>query len=131
MKKFIAALAGASAAFGLVACGSVESSDNAESTDANNETVSADEWKAPEGLSGSIDYYSANPQGLTDALVEAFQDRTGVTVNVFAGTTGAGNAEPLRRGRRSPSAAALRATSRLPFTRMQSVRSTPGAINRG
>ena len=88
MKKFIAALAGASAAFGLVACGSVESSDNAESTDANNETVSADEWKAPEGLSGSIDYYSANPQGLTDALVEAFQDRTGVTVNVFAGTTG-------------------------------------------
>ena len=88
MKKFIAALAGASAAFGLVACGSVESSDNAESTDANNETVYADEWKAPEGLSGSIDYYSANPQGLTDALVEAFQDRTGVTVNVFAGTTG-------------------------------------------
>ena len=88
MKKFIAALAGASAAFGLVACGSVESSDNAESTGANNETVSADEWKAPEGLSGSIDYYSANPQGLTDALVEAFQDRTGVTVNVFAGTTG-------------------------------------------
>ena len=71
MKKFIAALAGASAAFGLVACGSVESSDNAESTGANNETVSADEWKAPEGLSGSIDYYSANPQGLTDALVEA------------------------------------------------------------
>ena len=88
MKKFIAALAGASAAFGLVACGSVESSDNAESTGANNETVSADEWKAPEGLFGSIDYYSANPQGLTDALVEAFQDRTGVTVNVFAGTTG-------------------------------------------
>ncbi|OHR21210.1 ABC transporter substrate-binding protein [Corynebacterium sp. HMSC034A01] len=90
MKKFIAALAGASAAFGLVACGSVESNDTAESTGANetNETAAADEWKAPEGLSGSIDYYSANPQGLTDALVEAFQEKTGVTVNVFAGTTG-------------------------------------------
>ena len=90
MKKIIAALAGASAAFGLVACGSVESNDTAESTGANeaNETVAADEWKAPEGLSGSIDYYSANPQGLTDALVEAFQEKTGVTVNVFAGTTG-------------------------------------------
>lgn len=90
MKKIIAALAGASAAFGLVACGSVESNDTAESTGANDatETVAADEWKAPEGLSGSIDYYSANPQGLTDALVEAFQEKTGVTVNVFAGTTG-------------------------------------------
>ena len=88
MKKFIAALAGASAAFGLVACGSVESSDNAESTGANNETVSADEWKAPEGLFGSIDYYSANPQGLTDALVEAFEEKTDVKVNVFADTTG-------------------------------------------
>lgn len=87
-KKFVAALAGVSAAFGMVACGSVESNGTNESESGNATVAAADEWKAPEGLSGSIDYYSANPQGLTDALVEAFQDRTGVTVNVFAGTTG-------------------------------------------
>jgi len=87
-KKFVAVLAGVSAAFGMVACGSVESNGTNESESGNATVAAADEWKAPEGLSGSIDYYSANPQGLTDALVEAFQDRTGVTVNVFAGTTG-------------------------------------------
>lgn len=89
MKKIVAAIAGASAAFSLVACGSVESNDTTSDATSGEETVAAaDEWKAPEGLSGSIDYYSANPQGLTDALVEAFQERTDVTVNVFAGTTG-------------------------------------------
>lgn len=88
MKKLAAALVGMTAAFGLVACGSVESNDSAEPSADNNDTVTADQWKAPEGLSGSLDYYSANPQGLTDALVKEFQDRTGVTVNVFAGTTG-------------------------------------------
>ena len=88
MKKLAAALVGMTAAFGLVACGSVESNDTAEPSADNNDTVTAEQWKAPEGLSGSVDYYSANPQGLTDALVKEFQDRTGVTVNVFAGTTG-------------------------------------------
>lgn len=89
MKKIAAAIVGLSAAFSMAACGSVESNDTA-STAANETTAaaSASEWKAPEGLTGSIDYYSANPQGLTDALVEKFQERTGVTVNVFAGTTG-------------------------------------------
>ena len=88
MKKLAAALVGMTAAFGLVACGSVESNDTTEPSADNNDTVTAEQWKAPEGLSGSVDYYSANPQGLTDALVKEFQDRTGVTVNVFAGTTG-------------------------------------------
>lgn len=35
-----------------------------------------------------MDYYSANPQGLTDDLVSAFEEKTDVKVNVFAGTTG-------------------------------------------
>lgn len=88
MKKFAAALVGIGTAFGLVACGSVESSDDAGSTGNDDTASTAEQWQAPDGLSGSIDYYSANPQGLTDALVEAFQERTDVTVNVFAGTTG-------------------------------------------
>lgn len=90
MKKFVSAVVGLTAALALAACGSVESNSNTATTgaDAPSSAASAEEWKAPEGLSGSIDYYSANPQGLTDALVEVFQERTGVTVNVFAGTTG-------------------------------------------
>lgn len=70
----------------LAACGSVESaSDPAEG---GSGVPEAQQWQAPVGLSGSVDYYSANPQGLTDDLVAAFEERTGVDVNVFAGTTG-------------------------------------------
>lgn len=66
----------------LTACGSV---DDAE-TGASDQKV--EEWQAPEGLTGEISYYSANPQGLTDELVEAFEDKTDVTVNTYADTTG-------------------------------------------
>ena len=88
-KKISLAIASLSA-LALAACGSIESSGSAESTAAasGSATASAEEWKAPEGLSGTLDYYSANPQGLTDALVEAFEAKTDVKVNVFAGTTG-------------------------------------------
>ena len=92
MKKIAAALVGLTAALTMTACGSVESADNAESTGSEgaseSQAVSAEKWEAPEGLSGELDYYSANPQGLTDALVEAFEERTDVKVNVFADTTG-------------------------------------------
>ncbi|MCG7275002.1 ABC transporter substrate-binding protein [Corynebacterium singulare] len=90
-KKLSLALAAtAASALALTGCGSV---DSAESTDASTDTTgseasSAEAWEAPEGLSGDLDYYSANPQGLTDALVEAFEEKTDVTVNVFADTTG-------------------------------------------
>ncbi|OFP33905.1 ABC transporter substrate-binding protein [Corynebacterium sp. HMSC071B10] len=89
MKKFAAVIAGVAAALTMTACGSVESVDeSAESTGAAQSETSAAKWEAPEGLSGELDYYSANPQGLTDALVEAFEERTDVKVNVFADTTG-------------------------------------------
>lgn len=88
MKKFVGIVVGITTAFGLAACGSVESTDGDHTTSDTDSAVTADQWQAPEGLSGSLDYYSANPQGLTDALVEAFQERTDVTINVFAGTTG-------------------------------------------
>lgn len=71
----------------LTGCGSVESSSENASADGAAEANVA-EWEAPEGLSGELDYYSANPQGLTDALVEAFEEKTDVTINVFADTTG-------------------------------------------
>ncbi|MEX3515288.1 MULTISPECIES: ABC transporter substrate-binding protein [unclassified Corynebacterium] len=86
--KFVSALAALTGgALLLTGCGSVESAnENTESE--NNAASSAEEWQAPEGLSGELDYYSANPQGLTDALVEAFEEKTDVKVNVFADTTG-------------------------------------------
>lgn len=46
------------------------------------------------GLFGSfahadtLTFYTAGPGGLADALAEAFQTETGITVNVFQGTTG-------------------------------------------
>ena len=36
----------------------------------------------------TLTFYTAGPGGLADALAEAFQAETGITVNVFQGTTG-------------------------------------------
>ncbi|MGO1769065.1 MAG: extracellular solute-binding protein [Microbacterium sp.] len=69
----------------LAGCGSVAGAD-ADEPEAPAD--SALTWEAPEGLSGELNLYSANPQGLTDELVAAFTEETGVTVNVFAGETG-------------------------------------------
>lgn len=75
----------ATAALTLSACGSATSTaDDTEDT----APATAASWEAPEGLSGELTYYSANPQGLTDDLVEAFEAKTDVTVNVYADTTG-------------------------------------------
>ena len=90
-KKLSLALAAAAAsALALAGCGSVDSADSTDASSADNTgaETSAEAWEAPEGLSGELDYYSANPQGLTDALVEAFEEKTDVKVNVFADTTG-------------------------------------------
>ena len=38
--------------------------------------------------SETLTFYTAGPGGLADALAEAFQAETGITVNVFQGTTG-------------------------------------------
>lgn len=90
IKKFATALAAVST-FALAACGSVDQGTGAagaSGTDGESKAASAAEWKAPEGLIGEIDYYSANPQGLTDELVKRFEEKTDVKVNVFSGTTG-------------------------------------------
>lgn len=48
----------------------------------------ADAWQPPDGLEGTVTLYSANPQGLTDDLIDVFEDRTGVAVEKFNGPTG-------------------------------------------
>src|SRR5699024_6957777 len=70
-------------ALALVSCGS-----SAEDQNATHGTQTTESWEAPDGLSGEISYYSANPQGLTDDLVAAFEEKTDVKVNVYADTTG-------------------------------------------
>ncbi|MGX1739054.1 ABC transporter substrate-binding protein [Corynebacterium flavescens] len=77
-----------SASLSLSACGSVEDSGNSAATSGSAADSSAQEWTAPEGLSGTLNYYSANPQGLTEELVSAFEEKTDVDVNVFSGETG-------------------------------------------
>ncbi|RGE22454.1 extracellular solute-binding protein [Leucobacter sp. wl10] len=84
-QKIIAAFGAAAALLALVGCGSAQPS-AAESAP---ETTSSElDWVAPKGLEGSITFYSANPQGLTDALTAKFTELTGVQVEVFAGETG-------------------------------------------
>ncbi|MGS2665319.1 ABC transporter substrate-binding protein [Corynebacterium glucuronolyticum] len=86
--KIVGLIAGiASSALVLTGCGSVETSETSSASGGGAGTSSS-EWQAPEGLTGEISYYSANPQGLTDALVEEFEQKTGVKVNVYADTTG-------------------------------------------
>ena len=88
LKKFSFAAASASLlAITLVACGSVSTSTE-ESASGSTDDTTVGGWEAPEGISGELTYYSANPQGLTDALVEAFEEKTDVDVNVYADTTG-------------------------------------------
>ncbi|WP_022871474.1 ABC transporter substrate-binding protein [Yaniella halotolerans] len=73
-------------ALALASCGSVASSSRDQNSAGGTESTQA--WEAPDGLSGEISYYSANPQGLTDDLVAAFEEKTDVKVNVYADTTG-------------------------------------------
>ncbi|NLA64963.1 MAG: ABC transporter substrate-binding protein [Leucobacter sp.] len=81
------ALAGLTVA-ALTACGSVTSDDNAASVNPAAPAEPDLTWVAPEGLEGSLTLYAANPQGLNDKLIEEFSAATGVTVDIFADTTG-------------------------------------------
>jgi len=74
-------------ALGLTACGSVTPepvSDNADVPAASGDLA----WTAPEGLSGSVTVYAANPAGLNDQLADAFTEATGVQVEIYGDTTG-------------------------------------------
>lgn len=64
----------------LASCADTGAADNSE--------VDADAWEPPEGLEGSVTFYSVNPQGLTDELIDVFEERTGVSVEKFNGQTG-------------------------------------------
>lgn len=95
MKRPLTSLAGIAlaglTALALTACGSVNTEPEASAspeTPATSAPSSDIGWEIPEGLEGSLTLYAANPQGLNDKLIEYFSEATGVTVEVFADTTG-------------------------------------------
>lgn len=73
-------------AVAMTGCGKADqpATDNKD----NQASQPMDDWKAPQGLSGELTYYSANPQGLTDDLVKEFESKTGVKVKTYADVTG-------------------------------------------
>lgn len=94
LKSLVAVAVAGLTAVTLAACGSVSAAEEpapeteAPETSTDTQTSNPLEWVAPEGLEGSLTLYAANPQGLNDKLVAAFTEATGVTVDIFADTTG-------------------------------------------
>lgn len=98
MKKLIAMLLAAVLCLGMAACSS--SADTASTTAAQAETAAETvaETAAPEttaaaaeteaALSGKVTVYMPSPAGLADKIAAGFQEKTGVEVEVFQGTTG-------------------------------------------
>lgn len=89
-KKLLAAILVAAMGMSLAACGS------SDSGDANNEAGSAEasgsEESSSEGesekLSGTLTVYMPSPTDLNTAYIEGFEEKTGVKVELFEGTTG-------------------------------------------
>jgi iron(III) transport system substrate-binding protein len=75
----------------LAACSGDDANPASEADPGSDDsTIVADvtSWEAPDGLSGSITLYSANPQGLTDELIDAFEAKTDVSVEKYADVSG-------------------------------------------
>lgn len=92
LKKFFTlAAAGVFCAF-MTACGNTETSTADKSTNVTQETNVIQETNNAQdssvGLSGKVTVYMPSPTGLADKLAADFKEKTGVTVEVFQGTTG-------------------------------------------
>lgn len=83
----------------LIACGSANQNQQGSgaapspSPSASPEAEQVQEQEKPEAeakqLSGKVVVYSAGPKGLAEDIQQAFENKTGVTVEMFQGTTGA------------------------------------------
>ena len=86
MKKRIGALLLAGClCLGLAACG--QSGDDVTPTENPEESAAPSESAEPE-LSGKVTVYMPSPAGLADKIAAAFEEKTGVEVEQFQGTTG-------------------------------------------
>lgn len=93
MKKIVSILLLAAMCLGLAACGSQtqEQTVSTEAPEATAEPAAATEAAAAESeqqLSGKVTVYMPSPAGLADKIAAGFQEKTGVEVEVFQGTTG-------------------------------------------
>lgn len=77
MKKLVSLLLAATMCLGLAACGSQQAPAKEESKQSE-----------ASQLSGKVTVYMPSPAGLADKLAAGFQEKTGVEVEVFQGTTG-------------------------------------------
>lgn len=98
-KKVVSIILAAVMCIGLAACGQ-NNATSAEAVDQNEEVVESvpeavpteatptETEEAQKELSGKVVVYMPSPSGLNEKYVEAFQNSTGVTVELFEGTTG-------------------------------------------
>ena len=101
-RRIISAIAAGLMCLGFAACSNngnapaAETSKKTEQTtttaaDKNESETSADETSAAEknvSLSGKVTVYMPSPAGLADKIAAGFQEKTGVQVETFQGTTG-------------------------------------------
>ena len=89
-KKFLAAILVASMGMSLAACGSSDSSDTNSDADSAQASESQDDSSNGESekLSGTLTVYMPSPTDLNTAYIEGFEEKTGVKVELFEGTTG-------------------------------------------
>lgn len=97
-KKLICLLLVTGCILSLVACGDSAKTDTSsdsqsvETTSDSAEEKSSDDVSEPEteneSLSGKVVVYMPSPSGLNEDYIADFEERTGVTVELFEGTTG-------------------------------------------
>lgn len=89
-KKFLVALLVATMGMSLAACGSGDDSTN-NTTDASAQTSESEKSStdaSTEELDGTLTVYMPSPTDLNTAYIEGFEEKTGVKVELFEGTTG-------------------------------------------
>ena len=89
-KKFLAAILVASMGMSLAACGSSDSSDTNSDADSAQASESQDDSSNGESekLSGTLTVYMPSPTNLNKTYIEGIEEKTGVKVELFEGTTG-------------------------------------------
>lgn len=89
MKKQVLAAALVTAmGLSLAACGSSNSTDQTSSSVQSSDAQESSRDESSEGLSGTLTVYMPSPTDLNTAYIEGFEEKTGIKVELFEGTTG-------------------------------------------
>lgn len=94
LKKGAFVLLTAMVGFGVVGCGNAQNNTAGSNASQPPATEAATATTAPvdqvqdKKLSGKLVVYSAGPKGLAEAIQKGYEDKTGVKVEMFQGTTG-------------------------------------------